>query len=439
MSTDCFIVVGYNNSRIYDVAKLRDICHREYRAAVVLFTEHAKPQDHAAADVVLVAPLGAVEGAVAVAPIAEELRRLDLRPVGVLPFSDRGVPLGACLARSFGLPGADPAQAAAGLDKRRFRRLEAAAPAHPPGYSPVRSWSVRTLPEFEAAVERLGGSAFVKPANEGNSRGCQVVSDIGMCRRAWAALAPYHDDGVIVEMLIENAREYSWDFVAGARWLTAKHTTQDRFRAEMQQIVPAPLDPRRVALLDRAGEHVRQLVSTDNGAFHNELFLRDNGVVAVETNMRPGGMHIWDLARLAFADFDPWRMWLQWSVSGVTRRIQPTPRAVAGTRMLRAPADGVVVSVPDVPALAEALGIAVEHASFSASPMDPVSTDVSDNAGFVGEIILTAGDSTTLRDRLDRLSAAIEARIEVRSVQRCRPNDAHSAFRWSHAAARAAR
>jgi hypothetical protein len=439
MSTDCFIVVGYNNSRIYDVAKLRDICHREYRAAVVLVTEHAKPQDHAAADVVLVAPLGAVEGAVAVAPIAEELRRLDLRPVGVLPFSDRGVPLGACLARSFGLPGADPAQAAAGLDKRRFRRLEAAAPAHPPGYSPVRSWSVRTLPEFEAAVERLGGSAFVKPANEGNSRGCQVVSDIGMCRRAWAALAPYHDDGVIVEMLIENAREYSWDFVAGARWLTAKHTTQDRFRAEMQQIVPAPLDPRRVALLDRAGEHVRQLVSTDNGAFHNELFLRDNGVVAVETNMRPGGMHIWDLARLAFADFDPWRMWLQWSVSGVTRRIQPTPRAVAGTRMLRAPADGVVVSVPDVPALAEALGIAVEHASFSASPMDPVSTDVSDNAGFVGEIILTAGDSTTLRDRLDRLSAAIEARIEVRSVQRCRPNDAHSAFRWSHAAARAAR
>ena len=93
MSTDCFIVVGYNNSRIYDVAKLRDICHREYRAAVVLVTEHAKPQDHAAADVVLVAPLGAVEGAVAVAPIAEELRRLDLRPVGVLPFSDRGVPL----------------------------------------------------------------------------------------------------------------------------------------------------------------------------------------------------------------------------------------------------------------------------------------------------------------------------------------------------------
>jgi hypothetical protein len=413
MSSPCFLVLGYNNTRIYDVRTLRDISHREYQAKVVLITEQAKPHDHAAADVVLVAPLGLAEPAPAVRSISAELRRLGLRPIGVLPFSDPGVPLGACLAAHFALPGADPERAAAGLDKRRFREIEASAPAHPAGYAPLPSLPVRTLREFEDAVERLGGTAFVKPAREGNSRGCQTVSGLAVCREVWAALAPYHDVGVLVEALVRDAREYSWDFVGGARWLTAKQTSQDRFRAEIQQIVPAPLEREEIAVLDRGGEHVRQLVSPGNGAFHNELFLRQDGVTAVETNMRPAGMHIWDLARLAFADFDPWRSWLRWSTSGDMRAARPAARAVSGIRMLRAPHDGILASLPDVPTLAAELDIPLHRAAFSRSRSDRVSADITDNAGFVGHIMLVADDSRTLLERLDRLSAAVEKQIIV--------------------------
>ncbi|MFJ8627132.1 hypothetical protein ACIRD3_30435 [Kitasatospora sp. NPDC093550] len=413
MSNPCFVVTGYNNTRIYDIAKLRDLCHSAYRARLVLVTEQAKPQDHDAADVVLVAPLGAVESAEAVRPVAAELGRRGLRPIGVLPFSDRGVPLGAWLARHFALPGAEPHEAEAGLDKRHYRGLEAAAATHPDGFRPLLSLPARTLGEFEAAVARLGGTAFAKPANEGNSRGCQVVPDLARCPEIWAGLAPYHDSGVMVETLVRDAREYSWDFVGGTRWLTEKTTTQDRFRAEVQQIVPAPLEPDRAADLDRAGEHVRQLVSPGNGAFHNELFLREEGVSAVETNMRPGGMHIWDLARLSFEDFDPWRAWLHWAVTGEFRPARPEPRAFSGIRMLRAPGDGVLAALPDVRALADSLDIPLHRAAFAVSPADRVSADVTDNAGFVGHIVLTADDAKTLVDRLDGLASAIEARIAL--------------------------
>ncbi|MFI0976599.1 acetyl-CoA carboxylase biotin carboxylase subunit family protein [Streptomyces sp. NPDC021093] len=414
MSSDCFVVTGYNNTRIYDIAKLREICRQEYGAKVVLVTEQAKPEDHEAADVVLVSRLGEVGSADAAEPIAAELRRLGLKPVGILPFSDRGVPMGACLASYFALPGADPAQALIGLDKRRFRRLEAGAAAHPAGYEPLRSLPVGTLDEFEAAVERLGGTAFVKPVGEGNSRGCQAVSGVSMCRSVWETLEPYHRTGVMVESLVRDAHEYSWDFVGGFRWLTEKRTTtRSRFRAEVQQIVPAPLEPAEDDALDRAGEHVRQLVSTSSGAFHNELFLRADGVSAVETNMRPGGMHIWDLAQLSFEDFDPWRTWLRWAVSGETRHIKLKPRAYSGIRMLAAPSDGILISLPDISKLAQELEIPVHRAVFTKSVSDRVSADVMDNSGFIGHIILVADHSKTLVDRLDELAHAVEAQTVV--------------------------
>ncbi len=415
MTAACFLVIGYNNTRVHDVALLRDLCHREFRAALVLVTDEARPHDTVAADAVLVAPFDVDVAPRAASRGAAAIGRRGLRPIGVLPFSDRGVVLGAHLASRFELPGAAPAEAVAGLDKHRLRAIEAAAADHPAGYTPVRSLAVHSLGEFEAAVAHLGGTAFVKPTSEGNSRGCQLVPGLGACPEIWAALAPYHERGVMVETLVTGAREYSWDYVGGARWLTEKHTTTGRFRAEFQQVVPAPLDPAETALLDRAGDHVRRLVSPANGAFHNELFLRAHGAAAVETNMRPGGMHIWDLARLAFPGFDPWLAWLRWSTGDEPLTAQPVARAASGIRMLRAPGDGVVVSTPDIAAVAAKLDIPLHHAELSTSPSARVRAEVTDNAGFVGKIILVAEDAKTLLDRLDRLGAGVEERIDVRA------------------------
>lgn len=77
----------------------------------------------------------------------------------------------------------------------------------------------------------------------------------------------------LVESLIENAKEFSWDSVAGKQWITEKHTTEGHYRAEYQQVVPACLTPADEILLRSAGEYMRELVSPSNGAWHNEIFL----------------------------------------------------------------------------------------------------------------------------------------------------------------------
>jgi hypothetical protein len=92
-----------------------------------------------------------------------------------------------------------------------------------------------------------------------------------------------------------------------------------------------------------AGRHMAGLVSQDNGAWHNEVFHRANHrTSAVETNMRPGGMHIWDLARKAFIDFDPWERWVRWAVEGQVANHDPVPRGYCGIRLLRANTGGIL-------------------------------------------------------------------------------------------------
>ncbi|TJZ66839.1 ATP-grasp domain-containing protein [Chitiniphilus eburneus] len=408
----CLIVVGYNNVRIYDIAKLRAIAQRR-GLRLMLLTERPQPQDYDAADAVIVVSLDAAALDAAQAVVAAALTQHGLRPLGILPFSDRGILLGARLATRFGLPGPAPAQAAAGLDKRVFRALDQARTERAPGYQPVFSTQVDTLDALQTTVATLGGKAFVKPASEGNSRGCHVIRHLGACAAVWQALAPYRQGGVIVETLIEHAREYSWDYVAGQCWITEKHTTQDEFRAEYQQIVPAPLLATDAHRIDQAGRYMRALVSDTNGAYHNEIFHRDDTTWAVETNMRPAGMHIWDLAALSFPGFNPWEEWVAWALDDSHRAAPLQRRGYSGIRMLRAPADGILLAMPDIATLAQALGIAVEQAGYSKQPGDIVSATVRDNAAFIGQIILHADDHATLRARLDALAGAIEASLHI--------------------------
>ena len=60
---------------------------------------------------------------------------------------------------------------------------------------------------------------------------------------------PYREGGIVLEELIQNAREYSWDYVAGSTWVTEKTTTEGAYRAEIQQVVPAPLTPKSLSLM----------------------------------------------------------------------------------------------------------------------------------------------------------------------------------------------
>ena len=139
MNTPCFIVVGYNNVRIYDVAKIRVEAQKYFDAKVVLITEKKTASDEQFADLVIETTLEVTQLPASADVVHQYLATESLSPIGILPFSDRGVPLGALLAQKNRLPGALPEQAKAGLDKQIFRQLDARASFHPAGYRTVTS------------------------------------------------------------------------------------------------------------------------------------------------------------------------------------------------------------------------------------------------------------------------------------------------------------
>jgi hypothetical protein len=413
-TTSCVVVVGYNGNRVHDIQKLRELCKSLYNARLILLVEKIQPDDDQVADHVCSTSLAEDDVAASLELVVGCLNADSWKLIGVLPFSDRGVLLGAALASHFGLPGITPGEARAGLDKQIFRQLEAAASISPGGYRPVFSVRVESLSELRQRVVELGGKAFIKPACEGASRGCRVIHHPSECDDAWLALKPYREGGIVLEELVQNAREYSWDFVAGSTWVTEKTTTEGAYRAEIQQVVPAPLAAEVQARLMAAGRHMSGLVSRDNGAWHNEVFLRcDNLTSAVETNMRPGGMHIWDLAKRAFVDFDPWERWVRWAVEGQTEQHEPVARGYCGIRLLRAPAGGILRVTPDIEALARALRIDLVEGQYAKRIGDSVSAQVKDNFSFIGHIVLFSEHYEQLSNNLLRLAEAIESRIEV--------------------------
>jgi len=413
-TTSCVVVVGYNGNRVHDIQKLRDLCRKLYNARLILLVEKIQHDDDQVADHVCSTSLAPEDVASSLELVAGCLNADSWKLIGVLPFSDRGVLLGSALATHYGLPGITPSEARAGLDKQIFRKLEAAAQTSPDDYRPVFSARIESVAELRKKVVELGGKAFIKPACEGASRGCRVIHHPSECDEVWQALKPYREDGIVLEELIQNAREYSWDYVAGSTWVTEKTTTEGAYRAEIQQIVPAPLATDAQLRLAAAGRHMSGLVSLDNGAYHNEIFLRRDGLTsAVETNMRPGGMHIWDLARLAFVDFDPWERWVRWAVEGTTDAHDPVARGYCGIRLLRAPAGGLLRYVPDIESLAQELNIELVEAVYAKRLSDSVTALVQDNTSFIGHIVLFSENYAQLSDNLLRLAEAIESRVEV--------------------------
>ena len=416
-TTSCVVVVGYNGSRVHDVRKLRDLCKSLYNARLILLVEQIQPQDDQVADHVCSTSLAEKDVPASLELVVGCLNADRWKLIGVLPFSDRGVLLGAALASHFGLPGITPAEARAGLDKQIFRQLEATATEAPEDYRPILSTRIESLAELRQRVIEMGGKAFIKPACEGASRGCRVIRHPSECDEAWQALKPYREGGIVLEELIQNAREYSWDYVAGSTWITEKTTTDGAYRAEIQQVVPAPLAADAQARLMAAGRHMAGLVSQDNGAWHNEVFHRANHrTSAVETNMRPGGMHIWDLARKAFMDFDPWERWVRWAVEGQVANHDPVPRGYCGIRLLRASTGGILRDVPDIQSLARSLNIELVEAVLTKRIGDSVSALVKDNFSFIGHIVLFNERYEDLSQDLLRLAEAIESSVGITSL-----------------------
>jgi hypothetical protein len=405
--TSAFIVMGYNNTRLGDVKKIAAYAREFHGAELVLCKNGISETDRSTVRHCVESDLRATEESVDA--ILGYLRTHAIELVGVLPFADRGVPIGALLARRLGLPGADPAGADGAFDKHVYRTREQHYPDLPEFHRTIRAREIGSVEQARAFWDEVAPQpVFLKPKGEGNSRGCTRVDQAADLDRAFSALRPYLAGGVMAEECVDGAREYSVDHVAGFSWLTEKATTSGAYRAEVQQIVPAPLAERTADRIRLSGFTAAEICGYGGSAFHNEIFLLPDGLrtAVVEPNLRPAGMRIWDLAALAF-DFDPWAAWLDSARYG-----KPAPefvdrRGFAGIRMLRSGTDGVLTALPDVSALPEEFP-ALREVVLTKAVGDRVTTLIEDNADFIGFVICASPSYQETRATLFACAEKIE-------------------------------
>ena len=196
------------------------------------------------------------------------------------------------------------------LDKSLFRKLETSIDLPTEDYKKPFFITAKTETDLISNLEDMG-SYFLKPISEGNSRGCMKIEkpeDITTWLKDNKASL---NQGVICEEDLSQNKEYSFDGVAGHYWITEKFTTNGSYKAEYQQIVPAPFSDEVTLKKTTTLKNVIQLLGSHGGAFHHEFFACNDGRIAsVEPNRRPAGMWIWDLAALAFPEMNPWKLWI---------------------------------------------------------------------------------------------------------------------------------
>lgn len=305
-------IFGYNNTRIYDVKKIKSLIHQYFQAEVILVKDGITDEDFSVTPYCLDVKL---ETTISEEKINSFLSNHHLQLIGCLPFSDKGVISGSFVAKNLSLFADDFKTSFAMLDKNKFRELEEGFSTNEKLYKKPFFIQVRSENELYHVLEKHG-SFFIKPTSEGNSRGCMKITSLNDLQHWLKDNDSLLNKGVICEEILSDLNEYSFDGVGGKYWITKKYTTQGSYRAEYQHIVPAPLSIDQKNMILQNMRSLLPHLGSRGGAFHHEFFLFNDGRIAsVEPNRRPAGMWIWDLAQNSFKKFDPWMRWVEQVVS----------------------------------------------------------------------------------------------------------------------------
>lgn len=407
------IVVGYNNTRVYDVKKIRTYAAEYFGAKTILCKKSPTTADFTAADYVIDTGLEAKQEFAD--NVIKQCNDLHLTIIAVLPFSDQGTQLGAVIAQTLQLPGANPELVGAGLDKNLFRSFEASSENKPELYKPIVATRINSKEELQDLIAKTPSGLFIKPCQEGNNRGCLSVNSLEDCDYAWAMVEKYKAGGIMVEELISDAQEYSCDAIGSVTWLTLKDTSiyPSGGRGEIQYILPAPESENETARKLAAGRFMAELCGAFGGAYHNEIFVKQNTIMAVEPNLRPAGARIWDSAQMAFADFNPWVTWIRSRVGENIDNVKLTRNYYVGQRFIEAAHAGVIASLPELQTKIYGNSEVVELV-WSKNVGDVVVTDITTNADYVGYILVRNKDNAAeLNVTLKEITADLAQRISI--------------------------
>lgn len=403
---DVVLVMGYNNTRSDDVAKIRYILSEDFKSKTVLCIEHPQPVAFQVADNVIDVSLDPnFSNLNTVLKFCEDN---SYRILGVLPFSDKGTQLGSIITRHLNLPGQNPNLVRGGLDKHFFRKLEQDPIFKPKNYVPIKSRIVTKKDDIRSAYDEFSGNVFVKPCAEGNSRGCTVVDSESDIDRAWEVVSPYSINGGIVaeERVGNNFCEFSVDAVGSTLWITQKQNSSGSYRWESSYILPAPLDNLTTHQIMEAGRYMAVVCGGYGGAFHNEIFYNPTSreIRAVEPNLRPAGGSIWDAAKLAFRDFDPWRHWVHYAVGKSLPEVELVRDYYVGFQMLSAKQAGILQSLPSYKLEEDNL---VGKISWNKKIGDALTNNPTNNADCIGYFLVRAPEVLDL----EKVMAYVSSRL----------------------------
>jgi hypothetical protein len=334
----CIAIFGYNNTRIYDVYKIKNLIQEEYGAELLLIKEGITQED------LNVTPY-CLDHKPEDPQISQSLQNYlsdhQLILKACLPFSDKGVIGAAHASRELNLFGDDAPSSFAMLDKNLFRELENKISINSEFYKKPFFHKIFNADEARACFSK-NGAFFIKPTSEGNSRGCMKIETLQDLENWILNYGQNSKNGVICEEILSDSNEYSFDGVAGQYWITQKFTTTGAYRAEYQHIIPAPLSPQKHNQIHSLLKPLLSDLGSNGGAFHHEFFiLDDERVASVEPNRRPAGMWLWDLASWSFPGFNLWLAWLQKCVHGQTFQAPIKTDGFSGVR-------GVIFKIHEV-------------------------------------------------------------------------------------------
>ncbi|KFX05786.1 hypothetical protein KP22_07920 [Pectobacterium betavasculorum] len=338
------LVLDYLPARIHDLKIIKEYVKTQYDLDMVIISDMLSGEENNLCDHVYHLPISTENYEDEVIKL---IQNVEMACACILPFMDAVSGHAAVIAKKLGLYGDDAKLSFAGIDKLIFREQESILETflHAQNIVTPRSTRVNDYPQLKAFFESCSSGVVIKPVDGRANIGVKIVKAMESLEASYAATRQAAPGSIIIaEELIAFDSEFSYDGVGVLSFLTQKVSQCGEYPVELGQIVPAQCSPTQALALVKAGQSMNLLSGQRYGAFHNEikLDLATDKTFLVETNRRPAGMRIWDMANKVFG-LSLQKIWVDYLVQGFSDvNVIPEPRGSAFIINLRAPEDGTI-------------------------------------------------------------------------------------------------
>ncbi|ELQ9311457.1 hypothetical protein R3D73_004473 [Serratia marcescens] len=348
------LVLDYLPMRINELVSIKKYAKEKYDLEMVIISEQLSGEEKGFFDYVYHLPVSSHNYQDEVLNI---IQKIDMQCVCILPFMDAVSGHAAVIAKKMGLYGDSAELSFAGIDKLRFREQESilkefldAQSIAIPRYSEIISYN--QLVDF---FKLCPAGIVIKPTDGRANIGVKVIKDLDQLEESYKSTRQISPDSkIIAEELIGFDAEFSYDGVGVLSFLTQKVIQKGEYPVELGQIVPAQCSATQTLALIKAGQCINLISGQRYGAFHNEIKLNTSTeeTFLVETNRRPAGMRIWDMANKVYG-VSLQHIWVDHLIQGYSDTQCMPPVGSAFLINLLSPKDGVISRKMNIEAVKE--------------------------------------------------------------------------------------